>query len=275
MIYLILAVAASSTLSVVMRLSKGSGSSLGVICANYVSCVALCLLHTIISEGLNLWGGASVLILGLIQGLGYLMGLIFMQFSINKNGVVLSSVFAKLGLLVSLGVSVFVFGENPTMVQLLGCLIAVFAIVLINWQKGVRLKINVSLILLLLVNGLTSSMSKIFQALGYGDAASQFLLYTFMFAFVLCFSLMKIKGERIEKKQWGYGAVMGFANYYSSRLVLEALEYIPAVVVFPTYAVGAIVLISLCGVIFFHEKLSNQQWTGFFMILAAIALLNL
>ena len=56
---------------------------------------------------------------------------------------------------------------------------------------------------------------------------------------------------------------------------LAALTRLPAFVVYPCYSVGAILVISLCSVLLFHERLSRRQWGAVGMILAAVALLNL
>ena len=55
--------------------------------------------------------------------------------STGRNGIVLSSVFMKLGLLVPMTLSVLVFHELPTWTQITGFCIALIAIVLINAKK--------------------------------------------------------------------------------------------------------------------------------------------
>jgi len=61
----------------------------------------------------------------------------------------------------------------------------------------------------------------------------------------------------------------------SARFLLAALTELPAFVAYPTYSVGAIVVISLFSFLLFREKLSKLQLAGVGIILAALVLLNL
>ena len=72
-----------------------------------------------------------------------------------------------------------------------------------------------------------------------------------------------------------FGLLIGAPNYFSSRFLLLSLNDVPAVIAYPTYSVGTIVLIALLGVWLFHERLSRRQTLAMGMILAALALLNL
>ena len=57
--------------------------------------------------------------------------------------------------------------------------------------------------------------------------------------------------------------------------MLIALKSLPAVVVFPTFSVGCIVVVTLVGVLAFKEKLSKRQGTALGMIMVALAMLNM
>jgi len=64
-------------------------------------------------------------------------------------------------------------------------------------------------------------------------------------------------------------------NYFSARFLLLSLSAVPAVIAYPTYSVGTIVLITLVGRLCFGEKLSRRQIVAMGVILAALALLNM
>jgi drug/metabolite transporter (DMT)-like permease len=59
-------------------------------------------------------GFPLTVIMGGVNGALYLLGFVLLQYNTRKNGVVLSSVFIKLGLLVPMVLSVFLFREIPT-----------------------------------------------------------------------------------------------------------------------------------------------------------------
>ena len=118
-------------------------------------------------------------------------------------------------------------------------------------------------------------MAKVFEELGDGALGDQFLLYTFAAAFLLCLALMFYKKQRIGGAELMWGALIGIPNFFSAKFLLGALKSISAVVVYPTYSVATLLVITLAGVLFFKEKLGRRQWIALGIILAALALLNL
>ena len=94
-------------------------------------------------------------------------------------------------------------------------------------------------------------------------------------ALLFCVVWMIISKGKIRAKDAAIGVALGIPNYFTSRLILGALETVPAVVVFPVYSVGTIVAITLIGLFFYKEKLNRVQVLGIAMILLALVLLNL
>lgn len=132
-----------------------------------------------------------------------------------------------------------------------------------------------ALILLLLIGGSGDAMSKVYEQLGSSELNPQFLLFTFCSAIILCTLTAVIKGQRLTRSDILFGCLIGVPNFYSARFLLYALSYVPAVVAYPTYSTGTIILVSLAGVLLFREKMTSRQWLAVSMILAALVLLNL
>ena len=82
------------------------------------------------------------------------------------------------------------------------------------------------------------------------------------------------KKERPGKWELLYGLLLGIPNYFSARFLLRALERVAAVIVFPTFSVGTILVVTLTGVLLFKERLGKRQWVAVAAILAALILLN-
>ena len=118
-------------------------------------------------------------------------------------------------------------------------------------------------------------MSKIFEEWGPAHLSEQFLLYTFLTALVLCLGLVMHKKQRFTKWELVYGFAIGIPNFFSAQFLLGALEELPAVIVYPTYSVATLLLITLAGTLFFRERLKKQQWLALSLILLALVLLNL
>ncbi len=278
MIYLLLAILCGALISVLMRLSteKVTGS-IGMLAVNYLMCTVLAFLYTG-GQSLSgsLMGLSGTVCMGIFNGFLYLSGFVLLQESIRKNGVVLSSTFQKLGLLVPMVLSVCLFGEVPVLWQVVGFALALVAIVLVN-TGGEKSEAGMKggLILLLLICGGADAMSKVFEELGDPRWSEHFLLITFATATLLCFALMISKRERLGKWEILFGVILGIPNYFSARFLLRSLEHVAAVVVYPTFSVGVILAVTAAGVCLFKEHLSKRQWIAVAIILAALILLNI
>ncbi|MBQ2698895.1 MAG: EamA family transporter [Firmicutes bacterium] len=278
MLYLLLAIASSAMVSLMMRVGESRVSGkMGLLAVNYIMCAGLSAYYTGFDRLFPAGEGlASTLAMGCVAGVFFLAGFVLLQLNVRKNGVVLSSIFMKLGLLVPMLVSIVLFGEQPQLLQILGFIIAVAAIILINLEKEqTNLQFKAGLILLLLAGGSSDAMSKIFEEVGHPAYADQFLLYTFGVALLLNLLLMLKEGQRIGKSELFYGLLLGVPNYYAARFLLKSLGSLPAVIVYPTYSVGALVAITLGGVCLFGERLGKRQWLAVGLIMLALILLNI
>lgn len=276
MIYLLLAILSSTMVSVTMRLSteKVSGNA-SLLAVNYLTGAVLSAIYAgpaqLFPVGPTL---GSTIWLGVISGVLYLSGFAVFQSCVIKNGVVLSAIFMKLGLLVPIVLSVCFFHEVPGLLQILGFLLAVAAIILINFEKG-DMRFRASLIVLLLLAGGADGMSKVYEELGDAALSAQYLCYTFLVAFLLCVLLCILKKDRLGKNEILFGMLVGVPNFFASKFLLRALWDLPAVLVYPCFSVVTILLITLAGVLFFRERLGLRRKVAVGMILVAVALLNL
>lgn len=278
MIYLILAILSSALISVLMRLSKRwTSGGLSLLAANYLMCLILAGCFTGLENLFPQTAGIGKTgLMGAVNGALALLSFALLQLNVRRNGVVLSAIFMKLGLLVPMVVAIFVFGELPGVVQVIGFVIAIGAIILMNLeQEDTAVTFKLGLVLLLLAGGVGDAMSKVYEELGDAALSEQFLFYTFIAALALCVALMLYKKERPGKAELIFGLLIGVPNYFSFRFLLKSLDDLNAVVVYPTYSVATIVLVTLAGVVFFRERLGKRQWIGLAAILVALVLLNI
>ena len=273
---LLLAVISSALVSITMRLSGSKiKNNLAMLAVNYMMCSFLAWGYTGFA-GLFPAQGGSTLLLGSLNGVLYLAGFVLLQHNIRCNGVVLSSTFIKLGLLVSMVVSVVFFGERPELWQWAGFALAVVAIVLMNYRPGEGKAGNMAgLLLLLLAGGGGDAMSKVFEELGNAAQSGHFLLYTFLVALICCLLLCARKKQSIGKMEWVFGLLVGIPNFFSAKFLLGALKDIAAVIVYPVYSVATILTVTVTGILLFREKLDKRQWMALAMILVALVLLNI
>lgn len=278
MVFLLLAVLSSSMISIMMRVSAGKiSANLSMLATNYLICSLLGAAYTGFDLAAPEMPGFDLTVwLGLVSGVLYLSGFVALQANTNKHGIVLSSVFMKLGLLVPIVMSVLFFKEAPTAVQIVGFCIAIFAIVLINLKKeGTREGFGIGLILMLLLSGGADAMAKIFDVFAPRSLSALYLFYNFATAFGLCVVLVLRKKERPGFREFLYGTLIGIPNFFAAKFLLAALTKLHAVVVYPSFSVGTMLIVTLTGVAVFRERLSKVQWIAMAAIVAALILLNI
>ena len=278
MLYLILAILSSVLIALLMRISAGKiKANISMLAVNYLVCLLLAAGYSRFQVfSFRAAGFPAAVGMGAVNGVFYLLGFLLLQINTRKNGVVLSSVFLKLGLLVPIVVSVFLFGERPALLQILGFILAVAAIILINYEKNTSLRgPRMALVLMLLAGGSGDAMSKVYEVLGTAAYGDSFLFYTFVSAFLLCVVLILWRKERPGKQELLFGLLIGIPNFFSAKFLLMALGQLPAVVVYPTFSVATILLVTLAGVCLFRERLRRAQWASLAVILVALVMLNI
>lgn len=279
MLNLVLAVFSSALVSITMRLSKSHvKNNIALLAVNYLLCSLFAWGDTGFAPLFPAADGLPTAIgLGIVNGFLFLAGFVLLQWSIRRNGVVLSSTFQKLGLLVSMVVSVACFGERPALWQWFAFVLAVAAIVLMNFRPGEgKAGSMAGLLLLLLAGGGCDTMSKVFEVFGNADLSGHFLWYTFLIALGLCIILIAVNKQGLPgKAEWVYGFVVGVPNYFAAKFLLASLTSLPAVVVYPVYSVATILTVTLAGLLLFRETLNKRQRAALGMILLALVLLNI
>lgn len=280
MIYLILAILCSAGVSIFMRASeKYCQGHYGILLMNYVVCVLAGLILT--GRGLTQTDGKGMpvtIVFGVVTGLLYCGSFILLQWNVRKNGVILSSTFMKLGVIVPAVLAVVWFGERPGWNQGLGFILAITAILMIHLEKGkIRTEkaYTIGLLLLLLGGGLGDSMAKFYDVYGNPGLGSFFLMLSFLVSGIISGILVFRGREKITKYEVLFDVLIGIPNYFSARFLLWALADIPAVITYPTYSIAAMALIGAAGVLMFREKLTKRQWGAYLLVILAVGLLNM
>lgn len=278
MIYFLLSLVCSAMVSVLMRASeKHIRNNLTMLACNYAACTVMAAVFTGTADLFPRVEGLGVaLFLGLISGILFLGAFMLLQWNIRQNGVSLPSTFMKLGVVVPTLMAITLFGETPTAVQIIGIVLVLAAIVLIQRDKGQTKAVNYGgLIALLLAGGGASVMTKVYEFYGAQPLENHFLFYNFAVALILCAALCVYKKQGLCAADAAFGLLIGIPNYLSTLFLLLSLATVPAVVAYPTSSVGSIVLVLICGRVFFKEKLSKHQLRCIALIMVALVLLNL
>lgn len=282
MLYLFLAIASSAMVSICMRASeKHIKNEMGMFMANYAICILLSAWfmdwHANLFRIINKVTIFPVAGLGIISGILYLAGFVFLKINMKHNGVVMAATFMKLGVLVPILIAVVLYHEVPKGTQIFGIILSVIAIIIIHFEKDALQESNRKLWLigLLLLSGITDSMANIFEKTGVTEGKDIYLLITFFVAFLIAL-ICSLSGKgKLHRNDLFFGALIGIPNYFSARFLLLALSEVAAVLVYPIYSVATIVVITLVGVFAFHESLSRKKVLAMAMIILALCLLNI
>lgn len=279
MLYLLLTTVSAAAIMIFMRMSSGRATQrFSLLAVNYLVCALLSWGHMGFGLPVPTGEGAAVTLgLGVLNGCIYVTALSLSQYNIPRNGVVLPSVFSRMGgLIVPLAVSVLLFGELPRPVQVVGAVVALVSIVVLNYDKDHMTAGSIlPLMALFVADGCATAMARVFNGFGNPAHHAHFLFYTFGVGGLLCVVILLLRRERPGAQELIYGTLVGTPNFFASRFLLKALETVPAIITYPTRCVGSIALVAIAGLLLFGERLKKHQWAAMAAICGAVVLLNL
>ncbi len=280
MLYLIGATVSASALFLLLRIGESKGArQFNFLSVNY-------LLSLILSAAsMTDWSfpltqaNATAAGLGFINGALYLISLLVMQVSMRKNGMIPTSTFSRLGVIVPIIMSFFVFREQPTAVQVVGVGVAAVAIFVMQWKphtEKIDQRYAYLLIVQLLISGFSNVMSKMFSAWGDPALKNHFIVYTFLVALGMSLACKAVKRPGpLQKIDVVLGVGIGLANFASANCTLTALYTMPSYLVYPLQNVGALLIVSLCSLLLWKDRITPRQGVGMGLICAAVVLLNI
>ena len=222
-----------------------------------------------------------IILVGMAGGGCFCAGLIFIQKSIEENGVSITGAFSKLGIMIPLCFALFLWKEVPTLFQFFGIAMAFAAILMINPPRPSSNNASMSgvgtLLILFLVSGMGDFMGKLFEKYASGEEKLIFLLVVFSTAlFISAYYTWKTlqQGYTITRRDIITGVMVGVPNLLTSYFLISAFKTVKTTLVFPLFSSGVIFMVTLGGLTLFHEQLEKRKITAIGMILVAVILMN-
>lgn len=289
MIYLLLSVISSSLIPNMFRLGKQKKVNEPVVLTiNYVLAASVFFISLLISgkyqlltnySDLQLVEQNSILIavlLGLVTGLFFYGGFYYYQRAVFLSGPSLASAFGKMGILIPMMLSILIWREIPGLIQWIGISLAILAIIIIAINpKVMKLNdINPVLIIFFLIGGLGDFANKVFQKYCFLDHNTIFLFFVFFSALIISIKASK-KIKKIEKWDYIIGIIISIPNLGTAYFLIYALSTIDAVIVYPIFSGGTIILTSIISAIIFKERLKRKEYIGIIFMIIAVALINI
>lgn len=303
MISLTLAILSSASLALLFRHTEHAGHNrYAVTLSNYVTA-------TLVSMGLLLLsrsgadgaaGGAAGLLVspdpaaiavGIPGGLFFFSGFILYQHAVRRHGPGLAGMYGKLGVLVPMVLSMVVWREFPLPRQAVGIALALVAIVVSQTGGGAggtatavdrpprfpasRVPTLRPLLLLqLVVMGFAEFSNKVFEYYGdLGDRPS-FLTILFGTAALAAAVVLAVRRDRLRGAALLWGVAVGVPNLASSYFLLDALEVLPAALVFPLFSAGSTMTIAVGALVLYRDHLRPRQWFALALTAGALSLVR-
>lgn len=289
MLSLVMATVCSASIALLFKISakrKLNGQVVTVI--NYLTATVVSFLLILGTESVRIdiksHDFKQSVLLGTFTGILFLTSFVIYQKSVDRNGASLSGMFAKLGILVPMLISIIVWMEVPTLLQTTGIIVAVLAIGIVNVKKSdvkdgdEKRSISVStLLMLFLSGGVAEFLNKIFQKSASMTYKPVFLLTVFATALLISLALMVRRHKEIVNPLAAFimGILVGVPNLFSSFFLLDALDVFPAAIVFPTYSAGSILLITLVSTMIMGEKLTKKDRAAIGLTTIGLVLMNI
>lgn len=290
MVYILLAVLFSVSVSILLKLARRAGIDIvQVVATNYVvaSLLAWWLLGATPQGVLEAKATWPPLI-----ALGILLPAIFVVLarSVSTAGIVRTDVAQRLSLFVSLFAAFAFLGDVLTGQKALGIGIALVAVLCVLWRKGIARPRGgmrgsdderASWWAPLLVFGGFGAIDICFKLVAKAGASfAAGLLGSFLIAMVLCWIVAvarAVSGKvAITGRSLGFGILLGAFNFANILFYVRGHQAVPdsPSLVFASMNVGVVVLGTLVGAFGFREKLSAINWLGIALAIAAIAVMT-
>lgn len=192
----------------------------------------------------------------------------------QKLGISIASMASKISLIIPVSAALL-FQKNIdfSFTNGLGILMALIAVYL-TFKKKKKLSYPITIAFFLFFGaGILDMILNYIQEnyLKDSDDFSNFIVVVFFVAFLA--GLLKIiySKHKIQLKNIIAGITLGIPNYLSIYFVLEALDQLGGIIVFPVLNIGVVLLSSILSFIIYKEHLSKLNWLG--ITLASISII--
>ncbi len=230
----------------------------------------------------------SVLLFAAIYGLTQASFIFFKTLAMNRGPVSVTTLIGNASLLLSIAVCYFAWGEGVSIGDGIGLFLLLFAVFLTTYKRSEgtaatakRGWIFFSLLYLLLGAGVGiafKAFSKSEAAAGANDmmiAAS--LLMSLLFLWPALFAGKKEpRGASAPDLRFLlYACASGLLSCLYNRLNITLSGVLDAILFFPFFNGGVVLLSALCSVLFTKERLRPAQVAGLFLGTAGIAVIGI
>ena len=281
---LALSIAFASMNSILLHKVRLS-SSAAVFRLNLISALVwLVSLFTL--NGFRFTPSRTVLIFGLLYGITQALFILFKSLAMNRGPVSITALLGNGSLLISVAFCYFAFGEAVTLWDAVGLFALLLAICLTNYKRGAneappsRGWLVFALLFMALGAGVGIAFKTFAKNGGGADAGDMMCVAAAVMALLfLPFYLVSKKREdapeRIDRRFLLLALGSGLLSCLYNRLNITLSGALDAIIFFPFFNGGVVILTAVCSVMFTKGRLSARKAVGLLLGTAAIAVIGI
>lgn len=279
MLYLALAVVCSVGIAVTFKYADRQGMpTFALFAVNYLIATGSALLASGGPGAVEF--STTVVSFGVLLGTLFVWSFFLLMLTVRKLGMVIPVALMRLSVVLPVLGSIFIFAEQPTLLQSAGIVLAFAVLPLASREKLTRATLRPLLkgglgwgLVLFFSYGVTDFLFKVQKEMLPVRDAYDLLVVVFGTALAITVTAAALRRERVTARVAGLGITLGLLNLYSTYFFIRALGELPGIVVYPANGIGIIVLSSLAGVLLWKEALPARNVVA--LLLAAVSLVLL
>ncbi len=261
MIALLLTIICSTSIALILKYNDArDGNPLLLLSGNYLIAALISFFYVLTDASATI--SAETVIFGILLATLFVYAFFAFAKAVSAAGTALATVSSRLSVIVPLLLSIVIYGEEPSLYQLSGMIIAIFTIILFYFSlksdgsKKLQIIDYLYLLAVLIGIGLNDFAMKIFQQWRPAAEKSYFMMIIFSAATIYTFTILLFKRIPLERIVLIRGGVLGVPNMFSTFFILLALAQLPAIVVYPVTNIGIILLTTIGAAVIWKEKLN-------------------
>lgn len=281
MLPLFLSVTCSVLIAFILKINEvRTGERLVVLAGNYFVAALISYFTWQVQPSDMVRFDNEVIFFAIAVGIGFAVAFFAYMKSVNKAGVGLATLVARISIVLPLVFSALFYSEVPDLLQWMGIILTFVTIVVFaqsmksDKSKEWNAESIFYIFLLFTVLGLNDFAMKIFREWQPGGDRGQFLLFLFGTAAIFTWALVLIRRKRIKLFDLGLGLFLGIPNMYASYFLIDALHQLPGIVVYPLVNVSIIGFTVLGGIWIWKEKINRLGWLSLGLAVVSIVFLS-
>jgi drug/metabolite transporter (DMT)-like permease len=220
-----------------------------------------------------------VLIAGVFGGVAYAAAFLVWRRAIAAAGLGLTVSVARAAVVVPIAMSVVLWGEMPTLSQVVGIVLLLSGFFVMSNRDAVKTSSKQSwgltpALLLFIFGGFAISTPKVAHELGCDPVRWLYITLQFTSAALVTGTATWLKPLPLTRKDVTIGIALGGVNVVGLFLWTLTLQRLPGVIAFPAFSAGMLVLTTALALTIWRERITRRGYVGIALTAVAMVLVK-